>query len=71
MDYIAHQAPLSKELPSQEYCCGLPFPSLGIVPTQGWKPWSPEWAGGLFTTETPGNPESGTALHSVYLWELL
>ena len=56
MDYIAHQAPLSKEFPSQEYCCGLPFPSLGIFSNQGWKPWSHEWAGGFFTTETPGKP---------------
>ena len=26
---VAHQAPLSVKFSSQEYCSGLPFPSLG------------------------------------------
>ena len=32
---VAHQAPLSMEFPRQEYWSDLPFPSPGIVPTQG------------------------------------
>ena len=35
---VAHQAPLSMGLPRQEYWSGLPFPSLGIFPTQGLNP---------------------------------
>ena len=35
MDDIAQQVPLSMGFPRQEYCSGLPFPSLGIFPTQG------------------------------------
>ena len=31
----AHQAPLSLGFPKQEYWSGLPFPSLGIIPTKG------------------------------------
>ena len=31
----AQQAPLSMRFSRQEYWSGLPFPSLGIVPTQG------------------------------------
>ena len=29
---VAHQAPLSMGLSGQEYCSGLPFPSLGDLP---------------------------------------
>ena len=35
---VAHQAPLSMELPRQEYCSWLPFPSPGDFPTQGSNP---------------------------------
>ena len=45
---VAHQVSLSMGFPRQEYCSGLPFPSLGIEPT------SPELEDGFFTTETPG-----------------
>ena len=31
---VAHQAPLSVEFSRQEYWNGLPFPTLGIFPTQ-------------------------------------
>ena len=41
-------APLSMEFSRQEYWSGLPFPSLGIFPTQGWNPVSCT-AGGFFT----------------------
>ena len=42
--------------PRQEYCSGLPFPSLGDLPHPGIKPESPALAGEFFTTETPGKP---------------
>ena len=35
---VAHQTPLSMGFPRQEYWGGLPFPSLGIIPTQGSNP---------------------------------
>ena len=34
-DPMDHQAPPSMGLSRQEYCSGLPFPSLGIFPNQG------------------------------------
>ena len=32
---VAHMAPLSMEFPRQEYWSELPFPTLGIFPSQG------------------------------------
>ena len=32
---VAHWVPLSMGCPRQEYCSGLPFPSQGIIPTEG------------------------------------
>ena len=55
MDYVAHQAPLSKGFPRQE--CWLPFPSPGDRPDPGTEPMPPEspaLAGRLLTTEPPG-----------------
>ena len=37
---VAHQAPLSKVFPRQEYWSGLPFPSPGELPDPGIKPRS-------------------------------
>ena len=55
---VAHQAPLSMELPRQEYWGGLQFPSPGNLSDPGIKPMSPELAGGcFFTTEPPGIPK--------------
>ena len=51
---VAHQASLSMGFPRQEYWSGLPFPSPGDLPDPGVKLASPEWAGGFFTTESPG-----------------
>ena len=51
MDYIARQAPLSKEFSRQEYWSGLPFPSPGDLPNPGIEPLSLALAGGFFTTE--------------------
>ena len=50
---VAHQAPLSKGFPRQEYWSGLPFPSPGDLPHAGIEPsspMSPALAGGFFTT---------------------
>ena len=51
-----HQAPLSMEVPRQEYWGGLPFPSLGDLLEPGIEPTSPALSGGFFTTEPPGKP---------------
>ena len=53
---IAHQVPLSMELPRQESWNGLPFPSAGDLPESGIKPASPALAGGFFITEPSGKP---------------
>ena len=53
---LAHQAPLSKGFPRQEYWNGLPFPPLRDLPDPGINLISPVLAGGLFTTEPPGKP---------------
>ena len=47
--------------PRQEYWSGLPFPSLEDLPNPGIKPASPvspALAGGFFTTEPAGNPNT-------------
>ena len=54
---IACQAPLSMEIPRQEYWSGLPFPSPGDLPdpeTELMSPASPALVGRSFTTEPPG-----------------
>ena len=47
---VARQAPLSTEVPRQEYWTGLLFPSPGNLPNPEVEPVSPAQAGGLFTT---------------------
>ena len=57
---VAHQASLSIGFSRQEYCSGLPFPSLGDLPHPGIEPMSlasPALAGRFFTTELPGKPQ--------------
>ena len=49
---VAHQAPLSMEFFSQEYCSGLPFPPPGDFPNPGIKLGSPALTGGFFTSAT-------------------
>ena len=44
--------------PRQEYLSGLPFPSPVDLPNPGIKPASPTLAGGFFTTEPPGKPNT-------------
>ena len=56
---IACKAPLSMELPRQEYWSGLPFPPAGDLPdsrTKPVSPASPALAGGFFTIVPPGKP---------------
>ena len=52
----ARQAPLSMRFPRQEYCSGLPFPSLGDLPNPGMEPKSPALAGRFFTKVSPRKP---------------
>ena len=53
----ACQAPLSMGLPRQEYCSGLPFPSLqGIFPTQGLNPHLLHWQVGSLPLRRLGSP---------------
>ena len=40
----------------QEYWSGLPFLPPGDLPDIGIEPMFPAWAGGFFTTESPGKP---------------
>ena len=53
---VAHQAPLSRGFPRQEYWSGLLFIPPGDLPDSGVEPASPLLADGLFTTEPPGKP---------------
>ena len=55
----AHQAPLSKGFPRQEYWSGLPFPMPGDLPVPGIKSvslGSPTLADRFFTTSPSGKP---------------
>ena len=55
---VSQQAPLSMEFSREEYWSGLPTP--GSFPTRGLhtSPASPALAGGCFTTEPPGKPQT-------------
>ena len=53
---VAHQAPLSIGLPSQEYWSGLPFPPPGDLPNPGIEPGCPALQADLLPSETPGKP---------------
>ena len=63
---VAHQAPLSKGFPRQEYWSGLPFPAPGDLPDPGIKPESPALAGGFFTCVTCEAHFSCLILHSAF-----
>ena len=59
---LAHQAPLSKAFPRQEYWSGLPFPLPGDLPDPGIQPLPPMFpalAGGLFTVWATRTWEKG------------
>ena len=53
---VAHQAPLFRRFSRQEYWSGLLFPFPGDLPDPWTDPTSPAFAGGFFTTESPGKP---------------
>ena len=53
---IAYQAPLSMGFSRQEYWSGLPFPSLGDLPSPGIKPGSPALEADSLPSEPPGKP---------------
>ena len=59
---IASQAPLSMGFSRREYWSGLPCPSPRDLPNPGTKPVSLALAGGFFTTELPGKPQSYKSL---------
>ena len=54
---VAHQTPLSIRFPRREYCCGLPCPSSGDLPSPGIEAVSPALTGGFFTTSTTGETQ--------------
>ena len=56
IDYIACQAPLSMEFPTQEYWSGLPLPSPGDLPKPGIKPGSPSLQADSLLSEPSGKP---------------
>ena len=59
--HVAYQAPLPMGFSRQEYWNRLPFPSPRNLPDPGIKPLSPVapvLAGGIFTTEPPGERKS-------------
>ena len=51
---VAHQAPLSKGFPRQEYWSGLPFPAPGELPDPGIKFMSPALQADSLPSESPG-----------------
>ena len=53
---VACQSPQPMEFPRQEYCDGLPFPSLRGLPDPEIESTSPALAGGFSTTEPSGKP---------------
>ena len=50
---VAHQAPLSKGFPRQDYWSGLPFPPPGDISDPGISSLSPALAGRFVTTQPP------------------
>ena len=67
---VAHQVPLSKGFPRQEYWSGLPFPPPGGLPDSGIKPMSliaPVLAGRFFTTEPLGKLIYFTTIKKLFI----
>ena len=63
---IAHQAPLSRGFPKQEYWSELLFPSPGNLSDPGIASGSPALSGGFFTLSHLGSPIY-THIHIYYL----
>ena len=51
---VAHQAPLSMGFSRQEYWSGLPFPSLGDLPSPAIEPRSPALQADTLNSEPRG-----------------
>ena len=60
---VAQQAPLSMELPRQEYWSGLPLPSQGDLPKPSIKPSSPTLQADSLPSEPPGKPQRLNAVN--------
>ena len=59
---VAHQAPLFRGFPRQEYWSGLPFPSPGDLPDPGIQPRSPALQTDSSLTELPGGGQVAISL---------
>ena len=59
MDSSLHQAPLSMGFSRQEYWSGLPFPSLGNLPTQESNPGLSHCRQMLYHLSHQGSPKHG------------
>ena len=59
---VAHKAPLSLGLPSQEYWSGSPFPSPGDLPDPGIEPRSHALQADSLPTKQPGKPLAMTSI---------
>ena len=55
---VAHQAPLSMGFSRQDYCSGLPFPSLEDLPNPGIEFRCPALQADSLPSEPPGEPLS-------------
>ena len=53
---VARQAPLSMRFPRQEYCSGLPFPSLRDLPNPGIRPMTPTLQADSLPLNHQGSP---------------
>ena len=52
---VAYQAPPSMGFSKQEYWSGVPFPSLGALPSPGIEPRSPALQADALPSEPSGN----------------
>ena len=62
---VAHQAPLSMELPRQEDWSGLTFLSPGDLPDPGIKPGSPALQADSLPSELQGKPIQNDPFYSL------
>ena len=65
---IDHQAPLSMGFSRQEYCSGLPYPSLRDIPDPGIEPGSPAWQADSLPSEPPGKPRGTLEGDLIKVW---
>ena len=72
---VAYQAPQSMGFSRQEYGSGLPFPSLGDLPSTGIKPGPPALQTDALLSEPPGINASfswsSTTLSTVFLFNYI